>query len=325
MAMQHGVMKPAGLATNEALGASIHAALERLKTPATALQLSKSVAPHMVATLAELRSALSVLVARGRVHAWGKRFTLHDPQRIILEALQSGPHTQAELARALNLRAPGLATTAELRRVLRRLCRSGAVREHPKLGKAAQRYGLEPPPLEPFVKAATRTLNGVTRRLERAGVGMTDLLLCLIRELGEEQRIRERLAGAARQRDESRVHIKTDPGVPLAIRTHGTRRRKQTLPDSPGALRGVVPTDESAVLSALGGAAPGYSMTLAQLKSASGLNDVRFARAVVALTSSGALAVADALGQQPPPQALEDEAELETVRATLPPAPGRNP
>lgn len=169
--------------SNPTLRHQLRRALEEIGAPATTAQLLRVLPRQQVTSLHELRRMLDELVTGREIHAWGKRFTLQDPEAVILHALREGPLTQAELGRRLAEVAPGLATTAELRRALRALCRRGLVKQHPKLGKAAQRFGLEAPALSPFVRPALRALEAAHKQLERSGVTFEDLVRALMDEI----------------------------------------------------------------------------------------------------------------------------------------------
>lgn len=176
--------------TNPTLRLQLRRALEEIGAPATTAQLLRVLPRQETVSLHELRRMLDELVVGREIHAWGKRFTLQDPEAVILHALGEGPLTQAELGRRLAEVAPGLATTAELRRALKTLCRRGLVKQHPKLGKAAQRFGLEAPPLTPFVRPALRALEVAYKQLERSGVSFQDLVAALLEEIERRGELR---------------------------------------------------------------------------------------------------------------------------------------
>ncbi|MFT3766761.1 MAG: hypothetical protein QM820_14785 [Minicystis sp.] len=237
----------AGSVSDADLRLALREAVTRIGRPTSPPELRKALpkpyqrpAPELARLLAELaREGSLFAVKEGRAVKYADR----DPAAVlgpaIAAALRDGPLAKKELADRVKRAAAGFDKLFPV--VLAAEVARGAVREHPKAGKAPLRYGLEAPDPTPYLAKVMKDLAALQKKLAVNGVTPAAIHAALGRALGVAP---ERRATASGERPPSNGDAAADDAlVRAALRDLAAR-------EPPGALlavrvlRGMVPLDK---------------------------------------------------------------------------------
>ena len=206
---------------------AVREAVARLGKPTTSTELRRALpkpyqrpAPELAALLAELADE-GILFALGQ----GKtaKYSDRDPAARITDAIRAalagGPLDKKALAERIKRDAPGLdkALPAALAAAIER----GVVFEHPKVGKVAAKYAIDPPDVTPFLTKAVQEMESLARKLAPSGVTLAILHHALGRARGVEAAAPR--ASAAGDDDAVRIALRElssrePPGALLGVR-----------------------------------------------------------------------------------------------------------
>lgn len=184
--------KPSGISDAD-LRLALREAVARLGKPLSPAELRRALPKPHQRPPAEIARLLADLAREGSLFAVkdGKAFKYadRDPAAVLAPALQTalrdGPLGKAQLVDRIKRAAPGFEKL--LPAVLAAEVARGAVREHPKVGKHPQRFGLEPPDPAPFLARAVKELQAVQKKLAAHGVTAAAIHAALGRSLGVER------------------------------------------------------------------------------------------------------------------------------------------
>ncbi|APR83039.1 Hypothetical protein A7982_08388 [Minicystis rosea] len=171
----------------------LRAAAARLGKPSTANDLRRALPKARQRPAAEITRILAEMAREGSIFAVKEgsalKYADREPAAVlepaIRAALRDGPLTKTELTARVKRTAPGFEKS--LAKVLTVEIARGAVREHPKAGKGALRYGLEPPDPAPHLTKVVKALGALQKKLASSGVTPAAIHAALGRALGVER------------------------------------------------------------------------------------------------------------------------------------------
>jgi hypothetical protein len=206
-------------------------AVARLGKPLSPADLRKALPKPHQRPQPEIARLLADLAREGSLFAVkeGKAFKYADrePAAVlgpaIQAALRDGPLDKKSLTARIKRAAPGFEKI--LPDVLAAELARGAVREHPKVGKSPQRFGLTPPDPTPFLAKAVKELAAVQKKLAAHGVTAAAIHAALGRALGVDRAPEDDAVVIGALRD---LAAREPPGALLGV----------------SALRGLAPLDK---------------------------------------------------------------------------------
>jgi hypothetical protein len=183
-------MKQASNATDADLRLALRDTVARLGKPTSPAELRRALPRPYQRPAAELARLLAELARDGGLCAVKEgralKYADRDPAAVlgpaIEAALREGPLGKKDLTARVKRSAPGFAKL--LPGVLAAELARGAVREHPRAGKAPLRYGLTPPDPAPYLGKITKDLAALQKKLGAHGVTAAAIHAALGRALG---------------------------------------------------------------------------------------------------------------------------------------------
>lgn len=220
-------IKAAAAQVSEAeLASAVRETLARLGKPTTSAELRRALPKPHQRPAAELARLLAGMAEAGSVHALtqGKttRYSDRDPVALltdtILAVLREGPLEKKQLAARIKREAPALEKALAV--ALGKGIERGAIFEHPRVGKVAARYAIDPPDVAPFLAKAVAEMESLAKKLAPSGVTPAILYRALGRALGLEAAV---AVGTASDVDAVRAALRElasrePPGALLSVR-----------------------------------------------------------------------------------------------------------